>query len=64
MLAQGCFAAIRNPVAHRAVYRERASAMEALATMSLVATWITANDPWPLPRPASGQPPDRATLPK
>lgn len=49
MLAQGCFAAIRNPVAHRGVYRERASAMEALATMSFVASWVAANEPWPGP---------------
>ncbi len=49
MMAQGCFAAIRNPVAHRGVYRERASAMEALATMSFVASWVAANEPWPGP---------------
>ena len=64
MLAQGCFAAIRNPVAHRAVYRERASAMEALATMSFVATWVTANDPWPLPRPGSASPSGSAGEPE
>lgn len=42
LLAQGCFLALRNPVAHeRGVHQDRISAMEALATMSLVARRVT-----------------------
>jgi uncharacterized protein (TIGR02391 family) len=37
MLAEGCVAVLRNPVAHRDVYTDSPSTLEALATMSLVA---------------------------
>jgi uncharacterized protein (TIGR02391 family) len=40
-LAQGCFAALRNPVAHRHIKYDRVSAMEAIATMSLIARRVT-----------------------
>lgn len=40
MLAEGCVAVLRNPVAHRDVYTDSVSTFEALATMSLVARQI------------------------
>ena len=42
MLAEGCFAAIRNPVAHRHIYDDRNAAVEALVVMSLVARRVDA----------------------
>lgn len=42
MLAAGCVAALRNPVAHRHVFSDYASAFEAVATMSLVARRLDA----------------------
>ncbi len=42
MLAQGCVAALRNPVAHRPVYRDQDSTFEALATISMVMRRIDA----------------------
>lgn len=43
MLAQGCFQALRNPVAHvTGVHEDRISAMEALAAMSLVVRRVAA----------------------
>ena len=45
MLAEGCVAVLRNPVAHRNVYSDRVSAFEALATMSLVARQIDGAQP-------------------
>jgi uncharacterized protein (TIGR02391 family) len=41
-LAHGCFAALRNAVAHRKVQYTRLTAIEALATMSLVARRVDA----------------------
>lgn len=40
MLAEGCVAVLRNPVAHRDVYTDSISTFEALVTMSLVARQI------------------------
>lgn len=40
MLAEGCVAVLRNPVAHRDVYTDSVNTFEALATMSLVARQI------------------------
>lgn len=41
-LAHGCFLAIRNPNAHRDVEYGRATAMEAIATMSMIARRVSA----------------------
>lgn len=46
LMAQGCFLALRNPLAHeRNIHQDRISAMEALAVMSLVTRRVTEAGP-------------------
>lgn len=41
-LAEGCFRALRNPIAHHHLHYDRVAAMEALATMSAIARRLDA----------------------